>query len=145
MEECLGLRGHMSVKWIDVVRSAVMWGIFVAMVFLGLKYMLRFFEELERSREGGVYDDPEIKRKSSRLSIMLYNLVGLELLLGATAIWAIWIKLPGAGPVIFGTIFVVVQIGVSVVERRWRTLMTKNAGQAIIDQCVRAGAVLRGR
>ena len=60
-------RGHMNIPQIDVVRSAVIWGIFFALVLLGLKYLHRFFEDLARRRGPGAYGDPEIKRKSWRL------------------------------------------------------------------------------
>jgi uncharacterized membrane protein len=117
----------MHIRWIDVLKSAVMWAIFGDVVLLCLKYLMRFFEELARGRKAGVYDDPEIRRKSWRLSIAQYCLVGLEMVLGALAIWGIWL-LPGAWMLIVGTVFVGVQIGVYVLERGWQILMTKSAG-----------------
>ena len=117
----------MNIQLIDVVRSAVIWGLFFALVLLGLKYLHRFFEQLACGREPRTYADPEIRRKGWHLGLVLYTLVGLELVLGAIAIWGIWLKLPGAAFVILAAIFVCGQIGLSAVERRWRTSLTKSA------------------
>ena len=85
----------MHVSWIDVLRWAVMLGIFYGICILLLKYSLRFFEELGRSRDEEAYVNPETKWKSWFLRVVINQLVAFEMILGALAIWAIWTQLPG--------------------------------------------------
>jgi hypothetical protein len=125
---CVGGRmgGHIAQSWTDILTEVLIYGALIGVAFFSFRYMIRFRQQVKQNRASGVYDDLEFKRRISLLNIMRYSLIATDMLLGAAAIWAIGVRIPiWVWFPIWGIIFIVVLIWGSVVEYRWRMLMTK--------------------
>lgn len=116
----------MYVSWTDILTWVVMLVAFVAIVFLSLRYMIRFQRQVKHNREAGVYDDPEFKRRIRRLNIMRYSLAAAEVLSVVPTIWASALEVaPEIWVPVWLVFFLTIAIGLFVVDHRWRKLMIK--------------------
>ena len=109
----------------ELVLWAVLAAACLALVWLGWRREFAFWRILKRNRAAGMYDDPAFKKRIKPLNIQRYSLLAIMIMSLCPSIWLFqaradletWVS-------VFAVLFVPAQIGLHLVNRRWRKLMT---------------------
>lgn len=116
----------MSLSWTDIFAWTVMSGVFIVIVFFLWVQTATFRRNVKYNREAAMDADPKYWGRIRSLNILCWGLVTVEVLSGVTAIWASQVEgVPKPWWPVFLVSFVLVAIGLYVVDQIWRELMTK--------------------